>query len=696
MKNYRRPKWIAEGIISVGAWEPLINRKRSGRASVEEVELYKAEHSEETVKKLAEIGVNTIITAYYKGLGFEVEKPDMEYARQLVRRAHKHGLKVGLYIRWDNIITESILNEVPRARNWLRIDQDGNIPGYDYYRHFICFNCKAYEDYLKKIVAYAIEHVKGDMILFDGGSFGGEGGACHCQRCRKGFTAFLKKKYGRKPKIARERFGFSGLSHVQPPTIVPQRPLHTITTVRDPVRQEWMEFRCRSFTDFHHRMSRYVKKLNPEVAMLLNCGVNSTATNGAFYAAVDLPSIASENDVIFDENHEDPYITDDGVLVSHIPHYKMGRAVNNLVISYQSRCRSARQTTLSIAEAMTFNQQTLGEMSGGFSAFLEDCTYLNEKKMCIQFFNQHKQLYRDSDVLTNVAVWSSAKSLSLNNVQTHQGLALAVQTLSQGHVPFDFVLDGDLADLSKYDVLVLPDVESMSTAEIGLVEDYVKAGGGVVATEKTSQFDEWHRRRSRGGLFGILDEVQAAEDIVVFDESGRRLTLAVTTGKGADKAEIRHQVGKGRFAYINEIIRPEPMISYEPHVWHGHANSARYWRLPKNYRQWINAVKWASRNRLPIETSAPTSVIVEPLKQRSHNLILVHMLNYDLKGKAPRNIKVSLRLPADSSCKTAKQLELGKKAKPLTTTKTQGKLSFVVPKLDVYGVVAVELYDSDV
>jgi len=690
MNAYRRPKWVADGIISAGAWEPLIARRRSGRAWVEEVERYEKEHSEEAMKNLAEFGINTIITAYYKGFGFEAEKPEMEYARRLVRHAHKHGLKVGLYIRWDNVITESILNEAPKARSWLRVDQNGNYPGYDYYRNYICFNCKAYEEYLKKIVAYAIKHVEADMIHFDGGTFGGEGCSCHCPTCRKKFTAYLKKKYARKSAFARERFGFSDLSHVQPPPIIPTRPIHTIDAVRDPVRQEWMEFRCKSFTDFHRRMSRYIKKLNSEVAMLLNCGVNTVAVNKAFYAGVDLPAVASENDVIFDEYVDSPGITDDGVLVSHIPHYKMARAVNNLLISYHSRCRSSRQTRLSIAEAMAFNRQTIGEMTGGFNVSPQEIPFFEDKKACLRFFNDNKPLYLDADVLANVAVWSSTKSLSYNNIETHQGLALAVQTLARGHVPFDIVLDSDLKNLAKYKVLLLPNVESMSPDEISLVEEFVRGGGGVVATERTSQYDEWYRKRTRGGLFGLAGEVQDAEKILVFDEHGRGLFLTVTAGKKAKTAESRRQVGEGRFAYIHEIVRAGPMPSHVEGRWEGHDNPPSYWRLPKNYRQLLGAIKWASRNNLPLETNAPATLAIELLSQESRGRVLAHFLNYDWQGKPPRNVRVTLRLPPKTPRKKVTLLDLDKGAKPIKAQRTRGKLSFTLPVVDIYSVVVIE------
>jgi len=682
MSTYKRPEWLSGGIISAGAWEPLISRRRAGRAWVDEEAWYAKEHGEEAVKKLAKLGVNTIITTLHKGFGFKAEKPEMEYTRRLAQYAHKYGLKVGVYIRWDNIITESVLNEVPSARDWRRIDQDGKTPGYDYYRDFICFNNSGYEKYLKKIVTYAINYVKADMMHFDGGTFGTEGQSCQCKTCRKKFSAFLKKKYGGKPKLAHERFGFSDLTHVQPPVVIATRPLHTIDAVRDPVRQEWMEFRCKSFTDFHHRMSRHVKKLNPEVAMLINSGVNNISVNKAFYSGVDVAAMGSENDVIFDENMDIPHVTNDGVLITHIPYYKMARAIKNRLISYHIHSRSGRQLKLSMSEAMAFNQQTIGEITGGFNLFPENLPFYEEKKACLKFFNGNKAHYLGTETAANVGVWASAKSLALNNIGTHQGIALVLQTLVAAHIPFDIVLDEHLADLSKYNVLVLPNVESMSSGEIALVEKYISAGGGVVATEATSQFDEWYRMRRKGGLMNILDKFQPPDVIEVFDPYGRGLNMTISAGKSSKAGEVRKSLSRGRFCFISEVIRAMPMKSHED--WVGHDNPSKYWKLPKNHRQIAAAVKWAGRNSPPLKTNAPATVAMELLRQESTGAFILHMVNYNLKGKRPTRIKVELTLPKEASCKNAFLLDLDKGRKQLKCKRENNKVTFTITKLDLY------------
>ena len=40
------------------------------------------EHSEDTVRKMKKAGVNLVITHFYKGFGFEIEKEEMEETRR--------------------------------------------------------------------------------------------------------------------------------------------------------------------------------------------------------------------------------------------------------------------------------------------------------------------------------------------------------------------------------------------------------------------------------------------------------------------------------------------------------------------------------------------------------------------------------------------------------------------------------------
>lgn len=691
-KKYKNPDWLSAGIISAGCWEPLIARKRAGQAWAEEAKWYEKEHAEEAVRELAKIGVNTIITAYYKGFGLETEKPDMEYTKKICRLAHKHGLKLGVYIRWDNIMPETIVNEEPDALEWLRVDQDGKHPGYDYYRLHICFNKKGYEEYLKKVVAYAIRDVGADCIFFDGGWGGAEGRSCHCDTCREKFTEYLKSKYP-KPDMAKERFGFADLSHIQPPPIIPERPLASITVIRDPVRQEWMEFRAASFTSFHHQMSRFIKELNPEAGICLNSGARHTV-NALFYGGIDQAALGEENDIFFDENYYYPEINEDGVLIGRISLYKMSRALQNSIITYHIGSRTGRQIMLSFSEAMAFNKQTIGEITGGFSLFPEKLPFFAEKKECLGFYTVNKEYYLATETLANVAIWISRRASSLNCVEPHQSAALFEQALIQGHVPFDLVLDRDLADLKKYRVLVLPNVDAMSAEEIKTIEAYMKAGGGVVATEDTSRYDQWHRRLTSGGLNGILNlQNDSPEEIKVFDPQGRELSI-LRSGSGCKESssEIRRECGQGRFVYLTSIKKAMPYLSREEKGWTGHDNPPMFRKLPCNHRQMIEAVRWAGQEGLPLATDAPQSVVMELLHQPAANRVILHLLNYDLNGQVAKDINIKITMPGGGKVDKIIVLSLtdntGRKELPFQVK--GGEVSFSVPGLDIYNLVVIE------
>ena len=80
-----KPAWLEDGIIQAGNYEPLIFRRRRGYYLREDYfERFQNEHTEETVKKLKEMGVNFVMIHGYKGFGIEAEKETRRYAKQLL------------------------------------------------------------------------------------------------------------------------------------------------------------------------------------------------------------------------------------------------------------------------------------------------------------------------------------------------------------------------------------------------------------------------------------------------------------------------------------------------------------------------------------------------------------------------------------------------------------------------------------
>ena len=74
------------------------------------------------------------------------------------------------------------------------------------------------------------------------------------------------------------------------------------------------------------------------------------------------------------------------------------------------------------------------------------------------------------------------------------------------HLAVNVVCDWHIntEDLSKYKVLVMPNAACLSDAQIAAVDDYVKNGGGLVATLDTSLFDELSNPRKDFGLAEVF------------------------------------------------------------------------------------------------------------------------------------------------------------------------------------------------
>ena len=76
------------------------------------------------------------------------------------------------------------------------------------------------------------------------------------------------------------------------------------------------------------------------------------------------------------------------------------------------------------------------------------------------------------------------------------------QALVEARVPFDMVHDRmlDAANLKRYRTLLLPNIAALSTEQCAQLTEFVRNGGGLVATHETSLYDEFGVRRADFGL----------------------------------------------------------------------------------------------------------------------------------------------------------------------------------------------------
>jgi len=653
-----KPSWInREPLVFVGNWDAefLFSHRRGGDP-VWQADEYNKQHKEETIIKLKEMGVTMAVIHFYKGFGLDAEKEHMDDARKLAALCKQHGLRVGVYIG-STIGYETFLLEKPEAEEWFVPDYMGNPVRYgetQTFRKRVYFMHPGFIDYMKRVVKIAIEDLKVDLIHFDNTGGRAIQSVFHHPMAIEDFRAYLKDKYT--PEMLKKRLGFTDVRYVEPPKY--NQPLSTID---DPLFQEWTDFRCRQLTNFYIIMEKFIRGLNPEVAVENNPG-GLYGVNSKWVYGVDHPKLHAHTDFFWSEEGNEASVNDQGVLISKIRSYKMASTLKNRVFTYTSG------STLLMAECMAYNRQ-IGMVGG----LLAGDQLPEEQRGYIKFFHNNFNYYHDIHNIADVAVLLSYSTMAFNNDRPYQSTFLVEQALIQEKIPFDIIFDDNLKDLSKYKVLVLADQECLSDEKLDLIRKFVNQGGGLIATEHTSLYTEWRQRKRDFGLNDLFNVT--APEWHGTDSPEDILNIPVQ----------KREIGKGRIVYIPELI---PSIPKPPAA----AMSSRFWKLPVNSNELIESVKWASGNSLSINIEAPLTVTMELNLKEDKSALILHLLNFDSRNPSVKNIKVDVQVPEGE--KVTKITVLTPDGRDNLTAKfsTNGNyIEFIVPQLSVYNLVVIRL-----
>ena len=611
-----RPSWLRETQLRWAwlSWEPLMMFRRVGfQFEAMEANAHWSEdwfrrlHGEEYIRKLADAGFNCVTTHFHKGFGMAAEADEMEMTRRLVELCHHHDIRVFAYVQSMSIMYETFFAEVPEAEEWLQVDKDGRVPTYgdQYWRVFPCLSNDGYVAYVKRVAEKAVNWAHVDGVHLDNTGFI----ACQCDSCREKFRQYLADRH---PDPDRARFGIPNLDHVR---------VAVVGSTRDPVYQECIRFRCDTLTRFIREMRQYVRGLNPEVAVSANVTISSPLNFYDVYG-VDYSNSARAADIVIAENGNFPTV-DDGVLITQIPYYKLGHATgavilpSNWLLAKADECvirmpAGPNEVKLDMAEAAAYGRQCIGAtwaaraIDVGRRTFYERDDIYPAVRAYNSFFKRHESLYVGSRSLANVATFRTFPSLAFHHDEVHDCIAGYEQALIQNQVVFETVFSEDLADLGRLEALVLPNVLCMSDEVVDRIRSFVAAGGGLVATGRTSLFDQNFRQRRDYGLadvFGATYEETRDNDEVF--RSGRVVFTPATPEK----------VSANRFNYqIRAPLAP------------AHADLVRY-------------VKEVLPGPLPLEVRAGPFVTVEIC--RAADNVVVHLINHD-NARPARDVVVRL------------------------------------------------------
>ena len=677
------PEWLGkQPLITVGNWDSTpFFRRRVGGESVHLEQDYAKQHTEEAVEKLKDLGVTMAIIHFYKGFGLKAEGAQLEDAKKLAALLKKHGIRVGVYVG-STMGYETFLAERPDAAQWLVPDFLGHPLFYSgqEFRKRVYFMHPGYREYIKNVLRIAVEDLHADLIHFDNTSLQAQPPIFLHPLAVTDFRKFLRKKFT--PELRTVRFGYPEVDHMEAPVIDRQ-----LGAINDPLYQEWADFRCVQLTAYYAEMEKFIRGLNPNAAVESNPHLGVSGHNTVWEEGVDYPRLLAHMDAVWTEEGNQARVTPTGILISKIRTYKMAALLNTRIFTYTGGEHGGSK--LQMAEAMAFNRQTLGEVGDVLAGY----SFPADQRPYIDFFRKHFDLFRDVRSRPDVAVLQSYASMAFNNDLPWQSAMLVEQALIQAKIPFDIIFDDQLKDLSKYKALILPDQECLNDDQMDLIRSYVQSGGGVVATEQTSLYDNWRRRRDNFGLhdlFGV-NAPRYSENLYTFRPypsaipGNTQAPSAPSAAAGKIGPPFRHTSGRGRSSYIVSVrpavLKPAgaPMIS-------------AYWKLPVNAEQIVQEVRWAAHD-ISLEVKGPSTLVAEPLEQPEANRLLIHLLNYDVARRPVlENVQVSVKIPPEKKVRSVRIVSPDMAAESTVAPSLRdGMTVFTVPRIATYSIAVVEL-----
>lgn len=618
--------------------EPLyFIRRRGGDHFVDEAALYEQMYEPENIRRMADAGVRYALIHFYKGFGLAYEREQMERTRRAAELMHQHGMKVGLYFAGTMFI-ETMYREVPDAKLWEQRDQDDRWVSYgsQTYRHYACPNEPAYRDYLKPILKIAVEEVKADEIAFDNLMLQPEPKSCRCWRCQRAFRAMLRRRYPTKEAV-RRRFGLPDVESIWiNEWDRTQAPADDVHQLNDPVLQEWVWFRCESLAHHANALSKYVKSLNADVAVLMN--IKGMFTFNRYWTnAVYHPLYRGHIDVMsFDTGGYGARIDmKTGALINQIRSYKVARLIG-------SSSQGDHSDELETAVHMAFNYATKVR---GYAGGPYDGGAANAFSPILEFYRHYNdRYYTGTESVADVAVLLTWPSMAYSINATWTPATLMEQVLIQHKVPFDILFDEQLDSIGNYGAVILPEQECVSQGHVDALLQFVRDGGTLVLTGSTAKYNERREIWRRNPLLPARRE------------------------------------GKGRIVYIPKIIPGMPI---------GQKMSPSEAVLPKNHQEIYSAIVRHMPKGLSVRTAAPLTTVMELVRRPETHESIVHFVNFD-RGRPLARFAVTIKKQYAGEVEQVTYLSPEMDGpQPVHFDESGGEVRFTVPLTWLYAMIVV-------
>ena len=646
----QRPNWIRQdGLCFVGCWETMPCRRFSGAATTWAEDDYAFEHSQAFLDDVKRLGCNAVTIPYDCGHGEAFIEKDVQMSKAFIELAHKNGLKAGTYFRPDIVWPETLSDEeLAELEGGFQVDSDGRfIQPFDSAMKNVCYHHPGTLERFKRHIRRAIIELKTDILHIDGmivGSYEGDG-ACRCPLCVEDFRKFLVARYGHDREMAARRFGHPFLEKVVPPAMYPIRSGPFDSGPVQPNWCEWVAFRCTWTSRILAEVAALTKQLNPEVSINHNNALAAFRENTALLMGIDVIGVSRYTDAAWSEDAYGPRLHENGLLVHRIRQFKICRAEGTFGLTYMHE-QQQRELRQNLAHTAAFNEGNIGCI--GFPPHMNFSNRYNvhfqTKCDFMRWMNEHRLYFKDARSAARIAIWRPRENMAMSSKLAYAAAMRMEQLLIENYRGFDIVVDESPASLSKYDVVIVPNVECMSLTQIKGLVKYARDGGSLLIGQNTAAYDLWHRRRienSWAELFGTASARNVVADAVAENFAG--IFVAADAKSESDQLS-QVTCGKGRAVYVPKLIDPASQPSMTT-ISGGMDLSLDYTNfvVPEGAEEINNAIDWLMNGRESFRVSAERGMLAEFMAQENPRRKLVHLVNLrpEPQHNCILNIKIS-------------------------------------------------------
>ncbi|MFB3828208.1 MAG: beta-galactosidase trimerization domain-containing protein [Bryobacteraceae bacterium] len=447
--------------------------------------------------------------------------PGYEWAAEYLAAARRHDMKLVLYGDfWDR--QDEILTQHPE---WREMDESGKPV-----KNNACFSSPFVEAFRDRLVS-VLRTAPVDGLMIDMMHMGARAG-CRNPYCIRAFE---------------KRFGVNA-----PRTRDP----------KDSVFQRWMQFQAFTRENAAREWTEAAHAVNPEFAMIVNHDRgwhNNYAHNGFVSSRLEqcVDGILEEIGWDFDSSGVKPQATPvrESFQNTWLRCRRGDGASFMWMRTHAMPLVDLRARNLNMLAHGNVPAPTTGSNLEWRGVLWKDIQEREEWILGSQALPWLGMVYSENTLAWHYGATEEAASLPY--VQNAYGV---FQAVLEGHLPVDILSDWQLTPeaLRRYRVVALPNTAALSAQALSALREYVRGGGGLVATFESSISDEAGRRRAD---FGLADVFGAK-----YGGSGKSYTISAGVW-GVDHPIARDEIFRYMGIWSQGAIEPArnfQIITHKP------------------------------------------------------------------------------------------------------------------------------------